>query len=85
MFRGVVTLALHGKRKRQARLTRNLHATGALARRTRKGVARQPLPGVVYECVYLRAVSCARTSRTSWSLCAAVSTSAEGERSAPLP
>ncbi len=30
-------------------------------------------------------VSCARTSRTSWSLCSAGTTSAEGERSEPLP
>ena len=32
-----------------------------------------------------RAVRCARTSRTSWSVCVAGTTSAEGERSAPLP
>lgn len=31
------------------------------------------------------AVRCARTSRTSWSVCLAGTTSAEGDRSAPLP
>jgi hypothetical protein len=34
---------------------------------------------------YSGALRCARTSRTSWSLCVAGTTSAEGERSAPLP
>ena len=32
-----------------------------------------------------RAARCARTSRTSWSVCVAGTTCAEGERSAPLP
>ena len=37
------------------------------------------------EGTYSGAVRCARTSRTSWSVCVAGTTSAEGERSAPLP
>jgi hypothetical protein len=41
--------------------------------------------GGLCECVYSGAVMCARTSRTSWSVCVAATTSAEGERSAPLP
>ena len=56
----------------------------AIARRTRKGVARQPLP-MVMGGFYSGAVRCARTRRTSWSLCVAGTTSAEGERSARLP
>jgi hypothetical protein len=39
----------------------------------------------VPEGVYSGAATCALTSRTSWSLCVAGTTSAEGERSAPLP
>jgi hypothetical protein len=41
--------------------------------------------GGLCECVYSGAMMCARTSRTSWSVCVAATTSAEGERSAPLP
>jgi SAM-dependent methyltransferase len=40
---------------------------------------------LVAERAYSDAVRCARTSRTSWSVCVAGTTSAEGERSAALP
>jgi hypothetical protein len=40
---------------------------------------------MVYECVYSGAVRCARTSRTSWSECVALTTSDLGEPSARLP
>jgi hypothetical protein len=47
--------------------------------------SRSPRGVVIYACVYSGALMCARTSRTSWSVCVAATTSAEGERSAPLP
>jgi sarcosine/dimethylglycine N-methyltransferase len=40
---------------------------------------------LVAERAYSGVVRCARTNRTSWSVCVAVTTSAEGERSVSLP